>query len=57
MTQFQGANDWSAGANNLASKDRLPKAAVRHAVNVDITERRENNEDFVYGWFLSRVVI
>ena len=35
MTQFKAASDWSAGANNLASKDRLPKNAVRHAVNVD----------------------
>lgn len=35
MTQFTTANDWSAGANNLASKDRLPKTSVRHAVNVD----------------------
>jgi len=31
MTQFKAASDWSAGANNLASKDRLPKNAVRHA--------------------------
>ena len=35
MTQFKAASDWSAGANNLASKDRLPKNAVRRAVNVD----------------------
>lgn len=35
MTQFSEANDWSAGANNLASKGRLPKGSVRHAVNVD----------------------
>ena len=35
MTQFKAASDWSAGANNIASKDRLPKTAVRHAVNVD----------------------
>lgn len=27
--------DWSRGANNVASKDRLPEGAVRHAVNLD----------------------
>ena len=28
-------NNWSRGANNIASKDRLPEGAVRHAVNLD----------------------
>ena len=28
-------SDWSKGANNIASKDRLPEAFVRHAVNLD----------------------
>jgi hypothetical protein len=27
--------DWSKGANNLASSDRLPEGFVRHAVNLD----------------------
>jgi len=35
MTQFQKADNWAAGANNIAEKDRLPKGAMRHAVNVD----------------------
>lgn len=28
-------SNWSRGANNIASKDRLPEAFVRHAVNLD----------------------
>ena len=35
MTGFRKTKDWAKGANNIASKDRLPEGFVRHAVNVD----------------------
>lgn len=35
MTGFRKTQDWAKGANNIASKDRLPEGFVRHAVNVD----------------------
>ena len=35
MTKVKKADNWVAGANNVAEKDRLPKNSVRHAVNVD----------------------
>ena len=35
MTGFRKTQDWAKGANNIASKDRLPGGFVRHAVNVD----------------------
>lgn len=35
MTGFRKTQNWGKGANNIASKDRLPDGFVRHAVNVD----------------------
>lgn len=35
MTEFRSVRDWTKGANNIASKDRLPDGFVRRAVNVD----------------------
>lgn len=35
MTGFRKTQDWAKGANNIASKGRLPEGFVRHAVNVD----------------------
>jgi len=35
MTTFRTVSDWGKGANNVASKDRLPTGFVRHAVNLD----------------------
>lgn len=35
MTDFKVANDWGKGANNVASKERLPPGFIRHGVNVD----------------------
>ena len=35
MTTFRMNNAWASGANNIASKDRVPEGFFRHGVNVD----------------------
>lgn len=35
MTDFRQLRAWANGANNIASKDRIPEGFIRHGVNVD----------------------